>query len=94
MFFLLTANRLRTFVIEVLDDEATHICASVPGQLQSGEIRPIMCMGGAIGSIINIRLTRSEPEVLTLCEVEVFGIRGKAKHRQTHMFFHNHVNQV
>ena len=55
------------------------MCASVPGKLQSGEIRPISCLRGAIGSVVKIRLTRAEPGVLTLYKF-VFGIRGKAKY--------------
>ena len=62
-------------MIEVLDDEATHHCANVAGQLHSAERRHISCV--AVGSIVKIRMTNTKPQVLTLCEVEVFGIIGK-----------------
>ena len=76
-FSFLAADRLKGFVIEVLHDGNTHQCASVPGQLGSGESRNISCTRGAIGNIVKVRLTSKKRQILTLCEVEVFGISGK-----------------
>ena len=78
--FSLIAGQLKGFVIEVLLDRYTHQCTSVTGRLKTAETRRISCMRGAIGNIVKIRLT-STRQMLTLCEVEVFGIRGKAKRR-------------
>jgi len=73
----MTEDRLKGFVIEVLSDRNTHQCASVAGQLKKAETRRISCMRGAIGNIIKVRMTSTRPSILTLCEFEVFGIRGK-----------------
>ena len=64
-------------MIEVQLGWNTHQCASVTGQLKAAETRRISCMPGAIGNIVRIRLTSKKPQTLTLCEVEVFGSRGK-----------------
>ena len=74
-----TAERLKGFVIDILLDGNTRQCASVPGQLSKGETRRISCMPGAIGSIVQIRMTDKKAEALTICEVEVFGLNGKTQ---------------
>ena len=80
-------------MIEVLDDGATHTCANIPGQFASAyKTRNISCMAGAIGSFVKIRMKRNA--YLNLCEVEVFGIRGKAKRRQTTRIHHNNINKL
>ena len=71
-------ERLKGFVIEVVRGGNTRQCASVAGQLEKGETRRITCTVGAIGNIVKVRLTGKAPQVLTLCEVEVFGVRGKS----------------
>ena len=68
-------------MIEVKRDQITHQCASVTEPLTSGETRNISCAQGAIGNIVRIRMTNSTPQILSLCEVEVFGINGKGKRR-------------
>ena len=78
MIFL-AAERLRNFVIEVKLDGNSRQCASVAGQLGLAETRRIACMPGAIGNIVKIGLMNKKRQKLTLCEVEVFGISGKAK---------------
>ena len=73
----ITAERLKNFVVEVLLNGNTRQCASVPGQLLIGETRRISCMRGAIGSIVQVRMTNKTAEALTICEVEVFGLNGE-----------------
>ena len=75
----MTAERLYGFVIEVQRDGNTRECASVAGPLGLAETRRISCKPGAIGNIVQVRQTDKKRQKLTLCEVEVFGISGKAK---------------
>ena len=75
----LADDRLKGFVIEVQRGRNTHQCARVTGQLRAAETRRISCKQGAIGNIVKVRLTSKKPQILTLCEVEVFGIIGKKK---------------
>ena len=73
----LADDLLKGFVIEMQLGWNTHQCASVTGQLKPAETRRISCMPGATGNIVTIRLTSQKPQILTLCEVEVFGSLGK-----------------
>ena len=73
--------RLKGFVIEVLRGKNIRQCARVAGQLNKGETRRISCTRGVIGNIVKVRLTGKHHQILTLCEVEVFGIRGKPRRR-------------
>ena len=82
----LTENRLKSFVIEVQQHEnLVHTCASNEAALKKGETKSFLCKRGSIGNIVRIRLTGTE--VLSLCEVEVFGTLGKAEH-------HRYINIV
>jgi len=71
-------------VIEVLRDGIAHRCAKVAAKLGKGETRRISCTRGAIGNIAKIRMTGTNTKglILTLCEVEVYGIRGKIARRK------------
>ena len=75
--YFLTAYRLAGFVIEVLLGRNTYVCASVATPLTKGIIRIISCANGTIGNIVKIRMTSTKSSILTLCEVEVFGMRCK-----------------
>ena len=66
-------------MIEVERDGKTRQCASIPGEFELAETRRISCMRGTIGSIVKVRHTTKTPLVLTLCEVEVYGMSGKTK---------------
>ena len=66
-------------MIEVLRDGKTLKCASVAGKLNKAETRSISCKQGAIGNIVMVRLPSKKRQMLTLCEVEVYGTRGKTK---------------
>ena len=55
----------------------TSTCAVVNEPFKNNETRRISCVRSVIGNIVKIRQTSTEPQVLTLCEVEVFGIRCK-----------------
>ncbi|KAI0225580.1 Fucolectin [Lamellibrachia satsuma] len=69
-------NRLKSFVIEVQQHEnLVHICASSEAALKKGETKSFLCKRGSIGNIVRIKLKGTE--VLSLCEVEVFGILGQ-----------------
>ena len=74
--FFLAADRLKGFVIEVLSGGNTRQCASCDEYLGKGETRRIPCKPGTIGNIVKVRLTSKNPQILTLCEFEVFGISG------------------
>ena len=74
----MTGWRLKGFVIEVQLGRNTSNCASVAGPLKRAETRRISCVLGVYGNIVKIRKTSTKPGYLTLCEVEVFGIRGKS----------------
>ena len=54
-----------------LDFNKFTTCAHVPGRLESSETRSISCNESVQGRFVTIYMTRKE--VLTLCEVEVYG---------------------
>ena len=65
-------------MIEGKLDGKNHTCGIVAGSLNRGETRSIACARSAYGDIVKIRMTGTEKGPLTLCEVEVFGIRSKS----------------
>ena len=82
----LTDQRLQKFTIAVgntmescysLDHENFEICTYIPGKLQAAETRLIYCDQSVKGRCVTIYMDR--PEVLTLCEVEVFGTPALGK---------------
>ena len=63
-------------MIQGLEGGSTHQCAKINEALGAGETRQTYCNGGTIGNIVKIIL---HPVAhLTLCEVEVYGIRCKS----------------
>ena len=65
-------------MIEALLGRNTYTCADMVEALAGGQTFAIPCDPGVIGNIIRIRITRTEPEVLSLCEVQVYGNLGKS----------------
>ena len=56
---------------------ASELCAHVVGPFAPGETRRIVCTNEIVGRYVTISLPGSN-ELLTLCEVEVYGEPGKA----------------
>ena len=56
---------------------ASELCAQLRGPFESGETRHVICMQDVVGRYVIISLPGNE-EVLTLCEVQVYGVRGTA----------------
>ena len=56
---------------------ASMLCQKLSGLFPSGETRQIVCSPGLIGRYVYIALPGSG-QILTLCEVEVYGLPGKA----------------
>ena len=73
---LLPAGRLHDIVIEALELSRASICAVVVTAIGKNETRKIPCRPGTVGSIVRIRRNATEAEILTLCEVEVYGTHG------------------
>ena len=82
MFF--TGDKLRDFTIAVGDDVSSRDsfnpdnfkqCIHVPGQIEAAETRILQCDPPVIGQYVAVYMKRKE--VLTLCEVEVYGMSVK-----------------
>jgi len=52
-------------------------CGYVWSLLEMGETRRIECHPVIVGSIVKIQMRKAKERVLTLAEVEVFGVYGK-----------------
>ena len=72
----MAGSRLRHFVVEVVHGGNTRPCASISAPLKKSERRRIGCPLGTKGNIVKVRQTSKDPQILTLCEVEVYGIAG------------------
>ena len=80
----LTAARLHDVMIHVTHYYSTNselstseLCAQVEGPFQLGETRHVHCSQDVVGRYVIISLPGNE-EILTLCEVQVYGVRGRA----------------
>ena len=73
---LLPAVRLHDIVIEALELSQASMCAVVGTAVGKNETRKIPCRPGTVGSIVKIRQNATKAEILTLCEVEVYGTHG------------------
>ena len=73
---LLPAGRLHDIVIEALEQSQASICAVVGTAVGKNETRKIPCRQGTVGSIVKIRQNATKEEILTICEVEVYGTHG------------------
>ena len=71
----ITGKGLRSFSIEAWAPNGRTLCAFVETAFGLGETRRITCGLGTVGGRIGIVLRSNEP--LQLCEVQVFGARGK-----------------
>ena len=78
------ADRLHDFSVHVIPrnptgytSSASELCVHVVGPFGPGETRRIVCTNEIVGRYVTISLTGSN-EILTLCEVEVYGEPGKA----------------
>jgi len=56
-----------------------EVCQVVGKALKFNESRRISCRPGVKGSIVRIASTDHKPRVLSLCEVQVYTVRGKFK---------------
>ena len=75
---LLTDYKLHDFVIQVLLRDKVSICGSVGSSpLGKGETRRFECRLVIVGSIVKIEMDKTKNGVLTLTEVEVYGVYGK-----------------
>ena len=79
-----TAGRLHDVVIDVsylptktLQAAGSQTCAVISGSFQLGETRHIRCRSGVKGRFVKVTVPGSS-EILTLCEVQVYGVRGTA----------------
>ena len=77
------AERLHNVSVHVTLDSptgntpgASELCAHVEGPLASGQTR-IVCTNEVVGRYVTISLSGNN-DTLTLCEVEVYGVPGKA----------------
>ena len=70
---------LHDFVIQTVRQNPTEvaICQVIGPPLKTKETRRIRCRRGAVGSIVRITQQPFVKEVLTLCEVEIYGTFGK-----------------
>ena len=82
------AERLHDISVHVTHDDptvntsgASELCAHVEGPFTLGETRRIFCTMDVRGRYVVISLP-GDSETLTLCEVEVYGVLGKAIMRQ------------
>ena len=73
---LLPDVRLHDIVIEALELSQASICAVVGTAIGQNETRKIPCRPGTVGGIVRIRQNATKAEILTLCEVEVYGMHG------------------
>ena len=73
---LLPDVRLHDIVIEALELSQASICAVVRTVIGNNETRKIPCRPGTVGGIVRIRQNATAAEILTLCEVEVYGTYG------------------
>ena len=81
--FFIDFKPLNKFAIEALlpNSTATQTCVAdvdVGKSWKKGATRAIQCRSGITGSIVRIRHTGSTWKVLSLCEVQVYGVHGKA----------------
>ena len=77
------AERLHDVSVYVSHDNPMHLnpgppelCAHIEGPISSGETRNVVCTQSFTGRYIIISMAGID--TLTLCEVEVDGVRGKA----------------
>lgn len=70
-----TGMELRNFVIEILQPNPPTVCATVTTAIEKGATQFIGCSRRMEGSIVRIRMLGTQPRVLSLCEVQVFGTR-------------------
>jgi len=73
---LLLGFRLHDIVIEALRQSETTICEIIVTTLRASETRRIPCRPDAVGSVVRIRQNATNAEILTICEVEVYGTLG------------------
>ena len=72
-----TGNKLHDFVIHVLNqynDPPITICANVGTSFGLGETRRIPCHPNVYGKVVKVQLNGVSRRVLSLCEVEVYGL--------------------
>ena len=75
---LLTDDNLHDFVIQVLMGDKVSVCGSVGSSpLEKGETRRFECQPVIVGSIVKIQMDKAKDGVLTLTEVDVYGVYGK-----------------
>ena len=73
---LLAGKRLHDIVIEALRQSEASICEVIVSALGNGETRRIPCRPETVGNVVRIRQNATEKEILTICEVEVYGTHG------------------
>ena len=92
-----TAETLQDFVIETLSSHSTRVekCATVKAPLKFGETKFIPCRPSVAGSVVRIRLTGQKAAVLTLCEVKIYGLRGKIIYPSpTNYNYYRHIDML
>ena len=84
----MAAERLHDISVHVTHDDptvntpgASELCAHVEGPFTLGETRRVFCTMDVRGRYVVISLP-GDSETLTLCEVDVYGVLGKAIMRQ------------
>ena len=63
-----------------------EVCQIVEKALKFHETRRISCRPGVNGSIVRIASTDHKPRGLSLCEVQVYAVRGKFKSYISHVY--------